>query len=320
MVEVADVVEVVQGKVVVDDVVEVVEGVVVVDEVVDDALVEVVEVEVVVDVGVEVVQGEVVVDDEVVVEAGSVVVVVDGLDVVVEEPVVSLPVAASAAATGMSPAVVRAMIPAPRTASRHSRRLTTSSLRPRLQLCPGIPRNPFPVGRTFKRATRRQEVNSSRTRDGGRRQSDRSSTFRHRRVTKTRVLFVRVPSGSAHQAAAMGVGALHTEALGAALAGREARPSGRDEVGGANRPGQIPELGGEQRRGLLGHSQIRCHRFFDSADERCSQAVAEATTDDDRFEVEEVLRVGEGDPERLDGVVDQLDRQPVTLFDGVGDD
>ena len=88
-----------------------------------------------------------------------------------------------------------------------------------------------------------------------------------------------------------------------------------DENSGADGARQISELRAEHDRRAVRHEQVRGHLLDDLIDERLTEPVAEAAADDDRLQVEEVLRRCETDAQSPRGVVDQLLRHSIALLE-----
>ena len=79
----------------------------------------------------------------------------------------------------------------------------------------------------------------------------------------------------------------------------------------AVRAAEVAELGQHDRRRVVVDEQVRHHRLADALDPRLAEPDAEPAADHDRLGVEQVDRGGDAGAERLDGVLEQLERHLV---------
>src|ERR1700736_2243746 len=85
------------------------------------------------------------------------------------------------------------------------------------------------------------------------------------------------------------------------------------EHGAADRAGQLTQLRRTELRRPIRHVQAGMHGLRDTVHEGRAELVPQSAAENNRLQVEQVLRVGERDPKRPNRLVDQLDYNPVLL-------
>src|SRR3984893_17175491 len=94
---------------------------------------------------------------------------------------------------------------------------------------------------------------------------------------------------------------------------RQRRGLTASQHGSADRAGQVTQLGRKELRRPIRHVQAGMHGLSDPVHEGLAELVPQSAAENNRLQVEQVLRVGERDAKRPDRLVDQLDYNAVLL-------